>query len=286
VDHLPLYRIEKQFARLGIYLPRSTMCDWLMSVAEKLHPIIEAMRAIILSGPRIWTDDTTLPLQNDDPLRNTVKQARLWVYIGGPLKDPPLVLYDYTRTRSQQGPQAFLESYEGFLQADAYSGYQGLYESGDIIEVACWSHCRRKFYEASIATKGNTRAHTALLQIRRLYQVEWSCKDLKDEQRKAHRMEHAKPILDTFKAWADQQIDAVLPKSPLGKALFYMLNHWESLNRYLDEGFLKPDNNKAEQHIRPVALGRKNFLFVGSDRGGKAAGGRVSTIDTEQFVEK
>lgn len=187
---------------------------------------------------------------------------------------------DYTRTRSQQGPQAFLESYEGFLQADAYSGYQGLYESGDMIEVACWSHCRREFYEASIATKGNTRAHTALLQIRRLHQVEWSCKDLKDEHRKAHRMEHAKPILDTFKAWADQQIDAVLPKSPLGKALFYMLIHWESLNRYLDEGFLKPDNNKAEQHIRPVALGRKNFLFVGSDRGGKAAATYYSVVET------
>ena len=181
VDHLPLYRIEKQFERLGIYLPRSTMCDWLMTIAEKLFPIIEAMQQMILSGPRIWTDDTILPLQNDDPLRKTVKQARLWVYIGGPLKDPPLVVYDYSRTRSQQGPHTFLESYEGFLQADAYSGYQGLYESGNIIEVACMAHCRRKFYEASIASKGNSRAHYALMQIRKIYQVEWACKDMKDE---------------------------------------------------------------------------------------------------------
>jgi transposase len=280
VDHLPLYRIEKQFERLGIYLPRSTMCDWLMVVAEKLKPIIELMQHSILSGPRIWTDDTIIPLQNDDPLRNTVKQARLWVYIGGPLKDPPLVLYDYTRSRSQKGPQALLENYEGFLQADAFSGYQGLYESGDIIEVACWAHCRRRYYEASIATNDNSRAHYALLQIRKLYHVEWSCKDMQDEQRKAYRMEHAKPILDDFKGWAEDQIDAVLPKSPLGKALFYMLNHWEALNRYLDEGFLKADNNKAEQHIRPVALGRKNYLTVGSDRGGNAAAVYYSLMET------
>ena len=280
VDHLPLYRIEKQFERLGIYLPRSTMCDWLMAVAEKLFPLIEAIQQIILSGPRIWTDDTILPLQNDDPLRKTVIQARLWVYIGGPLKDPPLVVYDYSRTRSQQGPHTFLGGYEGFLQADAYSGYQGLYESGNIIEVACMAHCRRKFYEASIASKGSSRAHYALMQIRKIYQVEWACKDMKDEQRKAYRMEHAKPILDAFKTWADNQIDAVLPKSPLGKALFYLLNHWESLNRYLDEGFLKPDNNKAEQHIRPVALGRKNYLTVGSDRGGKAAATFYSLVES------
>jgi transposase len=280
VDHLPLYRIEKQFERLGIYLPRSTMCDWLMAVAVKLFPLIEAMQKIILNGPRIWTDDTIIPLQNDDPLRKTVKQARLWVYIGGPLKDPPLVVYDYTRTRSQQGPHAFLEGYEGFLQADAYSGYQGLYESGNIIEVACMAHCRRKFYEAAIATQGNSRAHYALMQIRKIYQVEWACKDMQDAQRKAYRMEYAKPILDNFKVWAENQVDAVLPKSPLGKALFYMLNHWSALNRYLDEGFLKPDNNKAEQHIRPIALGRKNYLFVGSDRGGNAAATYYSLVET------
>jgi hypothetical protein len=191
-----------------------------------------------------------------------------------------MVVYDYTRTRSQKGPHAFLEHYDGFLQADAYSGYQGLYQSGNIVEVACWAHCRRKFHEASIATQGENRAHHALLQIRKIYQVEWACKDMKDAQRKAYRMEHAKPILEAFKAWGDNQIDAVLPKSPLGKALFYMLNHWEALNRYLDEGFLKPDNNKAEQHMRPIALGRKNYLFIGSDRGGKAAATYYSLVET------
>ena len=108
-----------------------------MAVAEKLFPVVEAMQKIILNGPRICTDDTIIPLRNDDPLRKTVKQARLWAYIGGSLKDPPLVAYDYTRSRSQQGPHAFLEGYEGFLQADAYNGYQGLYESGNVIEVAC-----------------------------------------------------------------------------------------------------------------------------------------------------
>lgn len=211
VDHLPLYRIEKQFSRLGIHLPRSTMCDWLMAVAKKLHPVVEAMRETVLCGPRIWTDDTIIPQQNDDPLRKTTKQARLWVYIGGPLKDPPLVVYGYPRTRSQTGPHAFLKHYEGFLQTDAYGGYQGLYESGTIKEVACWAHCRRKFYEASIATKGENRAHYALLQIHRIYQVEWECKDLPGDQRKAYRIERAKPVLDEFKQWADQQIDAVLP---------------------------------------------------------------------------
>ena len=169
---------------------------------------------------------------------------------------------------------------KGFLQADAYSGYQGLYESGNITEVACWAHTRRKFFEAAIATKGNSRAHYAFLQIRRIYQVEWICKDREDTERKAYRMEHAKPIFNAFKSWAKDQIDAVLPKRPLGKALFYVLNHWDALNRFLDEGFLKPDNNKAEQHIRSVAVGRKNFLFVGSDRGGKAAATFYSLVES------
>lgn len=280
VDHLPLYRIEKQLQRLGIDLPRSTMCGWAMTIAEQLHPIIEIMRQTLLSGPRIWTDDTIIPLQNDDPLRQTVKQARLWAYIGGSLKDPPLVVFDYTRSRSQQGPQDFLQDYEGFLQADAYSGYQGLYESGAIREVACWAHTRRKFYEAAIAINGESRAHDALHYIRQIYQVEWQCKAMDDQERKDYRLLHAKPMLDAFKAWADSQIDAVLPKSPVGKALFYMLNHWDALNRYLDEGFLKPDNNKAEQHIRPIALGRKNYLFVGSDRGGEAAATYYSLMET------
>jgi len=285
VDHMPLYRIEKQYQRLGIYLPRSTQCAWVIDVAEKVDPLYALMKERVLCGPRIWTDDTIIPPQNDDPLRKKVKQARLWNYIGGPIKDPPFVVFDFTRSRSQEGPLGFLQGYAGYLQADAYAGYQGLYESGNITEVACWAHTRRKFYEAAIATQKAGRAAEALQRIADIYRVEWACKEMNDEERKSYRLLHAKPLLLSFKQWADQQVNAVLPKSPLGKALYYMLNHWDALNNYLEEGFLKPDNNKAEQHIRPVALGRKNYLFVGSDRGGRAAATWYSLMETCRHYE-
>ncbi|MDH5217202.1 MAG: IS66 family transposase, partial [Gammaproteobacteria bacterium] len=238
---------------------------------EKLQPLIAILNQKILSSSRIWTDDTILPLQNDDPKRNKIIQARLWVYIGGPRKDPPLVVYDYSKTRSSKWPIEKLKDYRGYKHADGFPGYKALHKNDNVKFVACWAHARRKFHEASLVTQNPGKAQTMLDYIRLLYKVETDCKHMSNKNRKQYRKMHAKPILKHIKAWAEIQVNSVLPKSQLGKALQYLLNHWHGLIRYLDAGHLLPDNNTAEQHIRPVALGRKNYLFVGSDRGGHAA---------------
>lgn len=277
---MPLHRIEQQLKHQGIKVPRSTMSEWILQVSEKLKPAIIEMQKIVLSGKRIWTGDTIIPLQNDDPYRKKVIQARLWVYIGGKIKDPPLVFYDYSRSRSAKSPIDRLKEYGGYMHADGYPAYRELYEKYQVTYVGCWAHVRRKFYEASMLTKHKGRAVYAIQQIRRLYKIEKHCKEMKNQERKAYRLIDSKPILDELKIWAEAQINAVLPKSQLAKALNYMLNQWCGLTTYLDEGYLMMDNNKAEQHMRPIALGRKNYLFVGSDRGGHAAATIYSLIES------
>ena len=279
-DSLPLNRIEQQFKRQGIHLPVSTMSDLLIKIASQLEPIYHIMTEKMLSGPRIWTDDTILPKQNDDPDRNRTIQARLWVYIGGPLKDPPLVVYDYSINRSSKWPIEKLKDFAGYKHADGYRGYKVLHETGNIKFVACWAHARRKFFEASLLTEHAGKAQIMLDYIAKLYEVETHCKIMTDKKRKQYRSRYAKPILKQIKAWADYEVHRVLPKSQLGKAIQYLLNHWHGLIRYLDAGHLTPDNSKAEQHIRPIALGRKNYLFVGSDRGGRAAAIFYSLVES------
>ena len=257
------------------------MSAWGIALSEKIKPLLHAMEQIILSGPRIWTDDTILPLQNDIPNRKKVIQARLWVYIGGETHDPPLVLYEYSRTRSQQWPLQKLESFEGYLQADCYKIYVTLNDKGKLKHVACLTHARRKFYEASLAMKHTGRAMVALYYIKEVYRIEHECEHMNDDDRKAFRLQHAKPILDEFKTWADEQVNAlVTEKGLLGRALRYTIKHWDSLIRYLEAGYLKPDNNTSERNMTNVALGRKNWIFAGSDRGGEAIAGFYSLIQS------
>jgi len=281
-DHLPLYRQSEIWDRQGIDIARSTLCEWLMQCAFLLKPIVMLMKKLLLQSPKVHTDDTIIPVL--DPEKNKTKKGRLWIYLGGGKTAPPCAVYDYTPTRAQAGPMAFLQGYKGYLQADAYTGYDVLYDKQhpdfDIIEVACMAHCRRKFYEIAKATKKAGSAHQALAFIQKLYRIETEAETMSDQDRYQRRQEKAKPIIDEFKQWLDVKVDQVIPKSPLGQAIAYTLKNWEALTRYCDDGMLAIDNNAAERLMRVVAVGRKNYLFAGSDQGAENAAVFYSLIET------
>lgn len=265
-DHLPLYRQEFMLARHGVALSRKTLCGWMLHSGDKLLRLVELMKHEVLTSKVIHTDDTPVRVQGDGTKGPFT--GRFWVYVGD--EAHPYTIYDYTPSRERDGPEAFLAGYKGYLQADAFGGYDGIYAAGGVIEVACWAHCRRYFYNAR--STDSDRAHRMLAWIRRLYEIEREGKKLDAEARRALlREEHARPLLNTIKPWLDEQYAQLLPKSPIGEAITYTLNNWAALIRYLDDGDLDIDNNEAEQALRGIAVGRKNWLFLGSDRGGRAA---------------
>jgi transposase len=280
VDHLPLHRIERQFERLGCYLPRGLQCRGLLKVAEQLAILIQIMSDDIRAGPVIATDDTIMPLQNDIPGRKRTIQGRLWVYRGGPPGVPPLIVFRFTRTRSQSEPLDFFKGYKGYLMSDGYPGYQLLFKNSEIKHVACNVHSRRKFVEVVRSTKKVHRAHDAIAMYKQLYKVENVVKILPMNERSAYRQEHAVPILKQMEAWLLDQQSAVLPKSKLGNAINYCLNLWPALTRYVEADYLKPDNNEVERIVRSAALGRKNYLFAGSERGGEAIATFYSLVES------
>jgi transposase len=273
-DHLPLHRLENIFRRHDVDLARSTMCDWMASVAEAFEPIVTLMSQEIRQSRVIHTDDSPVPVQEKG--RGKTKQGRFWAYAGD--RWHPYAVFDYTPTRERAGPVDWLTSFRGFLQADAYAGYRALYETGKVAEVACWAHARRKFHEAR--TTAVAECHRAIAWIKRLYAVEREAKEkkLSPRARRALRQEKAVPVLASFQAWLDEQSVKALPKSPLGEAVAYVRNRWESFVRYTEHGSLSIDNNAAENALRRVALGRKNWLFAGSDKGGRTAATLFSVI--------
>ena len=273
-DHLPLNRQVDIFARHGVALSRQTLCDWVAATADLLKPIYEDLTASVLGSKVIHTDDTTVPVQ--DPARTQTRDGRLWVYVGD--GKPADIVYDYTATRSRAGPLAFLGDFRGYLQADAYAGYDALYATGRVIEVGCWAHARRYFWEAK-ATDA-PRALTALSFIQALYRVEAEAKDLEAGARRALREAQARPVLGRFKTWLDEQAGVVLPKSPIGEAVHYARAQWTALTRYVEDGALAIDNNAAERALRRVCTGRKNWLFCGSDEGGTRAAILYSVVAT------
>jgi len=279
-DSLPLYRMERMFKRLGFTLPRSTQCRGLLKVAVLLKPIVQCMIQVIRSGPCIATDDTILPLQNDIPGRKRVIDARLWIYSGGPPDKPPLHVFEFSRSRSQQYPHRFLTGYSGYLLADGYPGYTSLCKHENIQHVACWAHARRRFVETVKSATKTHRAHEAMATINSLYQIEATVKTLPLEERAAYRQKHAKPILTEFGTWLNKTYQATPARSNLGNAVKYCLNFWPELNRYIEADYLSIDNNNSERHIRSVAIGRKNFMFTGSESGGEAAAIFYSLIES------
>jgi transposase len=278
-DHLPLYRLEKIFARQDVHIARSTMCAWMLAAGELVAPLVKLMAERVRESKVIHTDETRVPVQ-DEKVNGKCKSGRIWRYIGD--RDHPYVVYDYTPDRSRAGPSRWLDKFKGFLQADAYGGYDGIYATG-VKEVACWAHARRHFFEAK-DTDGR-RAAQMLSMVRELYAVEDEAAAQiaatsnvtaidADAIRLALRQQKSVPVLTTIKTWLDTEQKLVLPRSPMAQAIGYMLNQWDALCIYTTQGFLNIDNNIAERALKRVALGRKNWLFAGHD----VAAQRTSTL--------
>jgi transposase len=281
-DYLPLYRLQRIYERQGLFLHRSTLSDWLGACADLLRPLYDRMVLVALQSRALHTDDTTVKLQ--DPETHHLSTARLWAYLGDVAH--PYNVFDFTRNRKRDGPQRFLANYQGYLHADAFTGYDCLYlpdpgkTAARIIEVACNAHARRKFYEA----RGTDalRSHQALAYYGQLYELERSAKDFSDAQRLQMRQELSLPILEKFHQWLEAQRPQVLPKSPMAVALGYALNQWAALQRYTEAGFLTIDNNVSEREMKRIAIGRKNWLTIGSPRGGATAAVLMSFTATCQ----
>ncbi len=265
-DHLPLNRIEERFGREGVHLPRSTLCDWVAQVADLLRPIADAMSRAMLSAHRIHTDDTGIPIL----AQGRTQKGHVWTYVA----DDDHVVFRYTPRRKSDGPREFLRGYKGYVQADAANLYDRLYgdggeEDGGAIEVGCWAHARRRFFEAQVTDRD--RALIGLGFIKRLYEADRVASRAPPSRRTEERQRLAGPVLEAFKAWLDAESLIVLPKAPIADAIGYARNQWGALNRFLEDARLKLDNNAAERQLRRVAVGRKNWLFAGSDEGAERA---------------
>jgi len=279
-DHLPLNRLQHIYDRQGFFLHRSTLCDWMAASAQLLRPLYARMVRVALQSRSMHTDDTKVDMQ--DPRTYLRTEAHLWMYLGDAAH--PVNVFDFTISRNRDGPQKFLADYRGYLHADAFSGYDRLYlpdpltTQARIIEVACNAHARRKYYEAR--TSDPLRSHQALAYYRQLYELERQAKDFSDAQRLQMRQELSVPILNKFKEWQEKQHKDVLPKSPMAEALGYTRNNWTALVRYTEAGFLDIDNNVSEREAKRIAVGRKNWLFVGSEQGGHTAAVLMSFTST------
>src|SRR3954451_4824782 len=270
-DFLALYRQGGIFARQGIDLDRSTLCDWVGRACWWLEPLWRLLHRHVMASTKIFADDTTLPVL--DPGRGRTKTGRLWGYAiddrpwGG--STPPAVVYLYAEGRRGEHPAAHLAEFRGVLQVDGYSGFKSLLESrppGEVRLAFCWAHCRRRFYEIRQAT-GSPLAEEALRRIGELYAIEAEIRGRPAEERRATRQERSKPLVDAMHTWLTAQLERVSGKSGLAEAIRYALRHWQGLVLFLEDGRLELDNNSIERAIRPIALGRKNILFAGSDGG-------------------
>ncbi len=264
-DHLPLYRLEQIFERQQIHIARSTMCAWMLACSDLIKPLVELMSDRVRQSKVIHTDDTRVPVQ-DELVLGKCKSGRIWTYIGD--EHHPYVVYDYTPDRTRAGPSTWLANFKGCLQADAYGGYDGIYTKGDVTEVACWAHARRKFFDAK-DTDGK-RSAQMLEFVRQLYAIEDQAKALDHDARRDLRQQKSRLILDAIRDWLDAEQPIVLPRSPMGTAITYTLNQWTALTCYTDEGYLNIDNNAAERALKRVAIGRKNWLFAGHDQAGQS----------------
>lgn len=283
-DHLPLYRQAQIFARDGIDLDRSTLCDWVGKCSALLRPLVDELAKHVLAGPVIHGDDTPVPVL--DPGRGKTKEGRLWVYVRDERpwagQAPPGAIYYYSKDRKGEHPQAHLKSFSGTLQADAYAGFNALYETGRIHEAACWAHVRRKFFDIFKADK-SVIAQEALARIAEFYVVEAAIKGQSAQARQAQRRAQSAPKLEAMKLWAEEKLERLSGKSDLAKAIRYMTTRWQSLTRFVDDGQIAIDNNPAERAMRSPALGRKNYLFVGPGDAGERTAAIYSLIETAKL---
>jgi len=265
-DHLPLYRQEDFFTRHGLHIPRSTLCDWVQAAAELLRPLYQRQKELMLQSPVLWTDDTPVTVLTAG--QEGSRQGRFWAYIG---EEQPYTVYDFTENRARDGPASFLRGFEGYLHADAYAGYDQIYlgSNDSIHEVACWAHARRRFFDARSSSPRH--AHQILEWVRQLYDIEEQARDLSANARREVRVRKATPVLDRIGSRLAELEKRALPKSALSKAVWYASNQWQALRRYTEDGRLTIDNNVSERTLRHQAIGRKNWLFLGSGQAGPRA---------------
>jgi transposase len=283
-DHLPLYRQSEIYAREGVELDRSTLADWVCDTSALFEPLVEALRRHVMAAEKLHADDTPVPVLA--PGNGKTKTGRLWTYVRDdrPAGDrtPPAVWFAYTPDRKGEHPKVHLSKFQGTLQADGYAGFEQIYEGGHIQEAACWAHVRRKFYDLEQAHKSPV-AKEALGRIGALYAVESDIHGRAPEERREIRNIRSRPLLESLKQWLEETLGKLSKKSDTAIAVRYALGRWDALMRYCDDGRLEIDNNAAERALRAVALGRKNYLFAGSDRGGESAAAIYSLIGTAKL---
>ena len=279
--HLPLYRQAEMMAGQGIHIDRSTLAGWHGQAAVLLDPIVSRIREVGLTTIKLHTDDTPVPVL--DPGRGKAATGRLWAYVvddrasGG--TSPPLVWYQFTTDRTGAHPQKMLKNFTGYLQADAYAGYDPLYKAGRVTEVACWAHFRRKIFDEH-QTKPTPLTTEILERIAALYAVEANVRGQPPDQRHTARQARTKPLIDGLRAFLDDTLRRLSPKSAMAKAISYGTKRWVALTRFVDNGLLEIDNNIAERAMRSIAIGRKNWLFAGSKTGGERAAAIYTVIET------
>lgn len=283
-DHLPLYRQSVMYAREGVTLERSTMAEWVGATSALLAPLVDAIRNHVMAASKLHADDTPVPVLA--PGRGKTKTGRLWVYVRDDRPAAgtaaPAVWFAYTENRKGEHPQRHLARYAGVLQADAYGGYQAIYGTGQVVEAACWAHARRKFYELDQARPSTITAE-ALRRIGQLYAIEARIRGKPPDFRWRVRQAEAWPLLDALQTWLRTTMETLSRRSDTTAAILYALNRWQALVRYSDDGTIEIDNSAAERALRGVALGRKNYPFVGADSGGERAAAIYSLIETAKL---
>jgi transposase len=283
-DHQPLYRQSEIFAREGVDLDRSTLAGWVGAASELLSPLVDEIRNHVMAGAKIHADDTPVPVLA--PGNGKTKTGRLWTYVRDDrpagYTTPPAVWFAYSEDRKGEHPRRHLKDFKGALQADAYSGLHHLYGDGTIYEVSCWAHARRKLHDIHVAHASPTTTE-ALDRIGALYGIEEEIRGKPAEVRRSVRQARAKPLLDDFRSWMEKMLRSLSTKSETAGAIRYALSRWRALTRYVDDGLLEIDNNAAERSLRSVVLGRKNYLFMGSDFGGERAASLYSLIGSAKL---
>ena len=280
-DHLPLYRQSSIYAREGVELERSILADWVGRSAALFDPLIEALRKDVLSSDVLHGDDTPVPVLA--PGLGKTKTGRLWTYVrdGRPCgsDQPPAAVFFYSSDRKGEHPQSHLKNFKGILHADGYAGFNAIFERSEVTEAACRAHVRRKFFDVH-AANGSPLAKEALDKIAALYAIESHIRGRPPDERQQYREQHAAPLITDLKAWLDVTLQKLSGKSDLAGAMRYALSRWKALTSYIKDGRVEIDNNAAERSIRGIALGRKNYLFAGSDNGGKRAAAVYSLTET------
>jgi transposase len=283
-DHLPLYRQAEIYERSGVDLQRSTLAGWVGASCQVMAPLVEALRRYVLDTGKLHGDDTPVPVLA--PGQGKTRTGRLWTYVrdGRPAGDPaaPAVWFAYSPDRQGEHPRHHLKDFRGTLQADGYAGFNKLYEQGLIQEAACWAHVRRKFFDLHQA-HASPIAKEALERIGRLYAIESEIRGRPPDARRQERESRAQPVVESMHLWLRETLARTSKKSALAVAINYALGRWTALTRYCSDGSLEIDNNAAERALRAVALGRKNYLFAGSDAGGERAAALYGLIGTAKL---